>query len=94
MTHRLSGLEKAGLIRRIPDPEDGRGLLVELTSKGVDLVDQVTPEHLANEHRLLASLSQEEQTTLIELLRKLLVEFEREHPVPPAGGRGGRHKTH
>ena len=93
MTHRLSGLERAGLIRRVPDPEDGRGLLVELTRKGIDLVDQVAPEHLANEHRLLASISQEEQALLIELLRKLLAGFEREHPVPPPAGRGGRPKT-
>src|SRR5439155_25154879 len=34
MTHRLRGLERAGLIERVPNPDDGRGMLVELTRKG------------------------------------------------------------
>lgn len=92
MTHRLSSLERAGLIRRLPDPQDGRGLLVQLTREGVALVDQVTPAHLANERALLAPLSREEQATLIDLLRTLLAAFEREHPVPPPSGPGGRQK--
>jgi DNA-binding MarR family transcriptional regulator len=94
MTHRLSGLERAGLVRRVPDPEDGRGLLVELTGRGAAIADQVAPAHLANERALLAPLSEAEQATLINLLRKLLTEFEREQPVPPPAGPGGRHKPH
>jgi DNA-binding MarR family transcriptional regulator len=90
MTHRLSGLERAGLIRRIPDPQDGRGLLVELTRKGAALVDRVAPAHLENERTLLAPLSDEEQAALINLLRKLLAAFEEERPAPPPTGRGGR----
>jgi DNA-binding MarR family transcriptional regulator len=90
MTHRLSGLERAGLIRRIPDPQDGRGLLVELTRKGAALVDRVAPAHLENERTLLAPLSDEEQAALINLLRKLLAAFEQESPAPPPTGRGGR----
>src|SRR5579884_2749585 len=31
MTNRLDGLEAAGLIRRLPDPSDRRGVVVELT---------------------------------------------------------------
>jgi DNA-binding MarR family transcriptional regulator len=94
MTHRLYRLERAGLIRRVPDPQDGRGLLVELTRKGIALVDHVAPAHLANERALLAPLSEQEQTTLIDLLRKLLTAFEREHPAPPPTGPGGRRKPH
>jgi DNA-binding MarR family transcriptional regulator len=94
MTHRLYGLERAGLIRRVPDPQDGRGLLVELTRKGLALVDQVAPAHLANERALLAPISNEEQATLINTLRKLLVAFEREHPSPPPTAAGGELKPH
>jgi DNA-binding MarR family transcriptional regulator len=90
MTHRLAGLERAGLVRRVPDPDDGRGLLVELTRKGVRLVDHVAAAHLDNERELLASLSAEEQAALAQLLRKLLVAFERRRPAPPPTGRGGR----
>jgi DNA-binding MarR family transcriptional regulator len=91
MTHRLAGLEHAGLIRRIPDPQDGRGLLVELTRKGVEIVDRVAPKHLATERSLLAPLDDDEQAALIDHLRKLLNALEREHPIPPSGP-GGRHK--
>ncbi len=91
MTHRLAGLERAGLISRVRDLEDGRGLLVELTSEGLALVDQVAPAHLANERALLAPLTEPEQAILVDLLRKLLGAFERERPAPPSG-RGGRRK--
>ncbi len=91
MTHRLSGLERAGLIRRVRDPDDGRGLLVELTSDGLAVVDQVAPAHLANERSLLAPLAESEQAILVDLLRKLLRAFERQRPAPPSG-RGGRRR--
>jgi DNA-binding MarR family transcriptional regulator len=92
MTHRLAHLERAGLIRRVPNPEDGRGMLVELTHKGVRLVDRVAPAHLAAERDLLEPLTAEEQETLAALLRKLLQTLERDEPGPPAGGRGRRRK--
>jgi DNA-binding MarR family transcriptional regulator len=89
MTHRLADLERAGLVRRVLDPDDGRGLLVELTREGRELVDRLAPVHLANERDLLSPLTEEEQTTLAALLRKLLQSFERSEPTPPSG-RGGR----
>ncbi len=90
MTHRLYRLERSGLITRVPDPEDGRGLLVELTPKGVQLVDQVAPAHLDNERSLLAALSVEEQTQLTNLLRKMLAAFERKQSSPPPSRRRRR----
>jgi DNA-binding MarR family transcriptional regulator len=93
MTHRLAGLERAGLIKRVPDPDDGRGVLVELTRKGLKLVDRVGPAHLANERRLLTPLDPTEQKTLADLLRKLLLEFEAAQPEPPASGIGGRRRN-
>lgn len=90
MTHRLSRLERAGLITRLPDPEDGRGMLVELSAAGVQLVDQVAPAHVSNERSLLTALSDDEQTQLASLLRKMLVSFEREQPSPPSGRRRRR----
>jgi DNA-binding MarR family transcriptional regulator len=94
MTHRVLGLERAGLVRRIPDPDDGRGVLVELTGRGLALVDRVAPEHLANEHRLIAALTPAQQRELVALLRRLLSALEHQHPAPPASGRGGRRKSH
>jgi DNA-binding MarR family transcriptional regulator len=73
MTNRLDRLEEMGLIRRLPDPTDRRGRLVELTTKGRALVDKAVVEHLANEERLLSGLSASERARLADLLRKLLL---------------------
>jgi DNA-binding MarR family transcriptional regulator len=70
-TKRLDRLEQAGLITRAPDPADRRGTLITLTSKGLELIDNVTEAHLDNERQLLASLSDTEQSRLADLLRKL-----------------------
>ncbi len=82
MTHRLGRLEDRGLIRRIEDPDDGRGLLVALTPRGRGLVDRLAAGHLDNERRLLAGLSARDQERLADLLRRLLLGLERELPTP------------
>jgi DNA-binding MarR family transcriptional regulator len=83
ITHRLAGLERAGLIGRVADPDDGRGMLVALTADGLALVDRVAPAHMENERRLLAALSAEEQEQLAAILRTLLLSLEHEFPLPP-----------
>lgn len=90
MTNRLYRLERAGLVRRIPDPSDGRGMLVALTPSGRQRVDEVAEHHLEGERRLLSTLSAQEQENLTGLLRKLLVSFESDQPVPPSPKRRGR----
>src|SRR3954452_6022172 len=60
MTKRLDKLEAAGLIARSPDPDDRRGVLVSLTDEGLARVDRAAVDHLANEARLLESLSARE----------------------------------
>jgi DNA-binding PadR family transcriptional regulator len=73
MTNRLDRLEEMGLIRRLADPNDRRGRLVELTQKGRELVDEAVVAHIANEERLLAGLSASERAKLASLLKKLLL---------------------
>jgi DNA-binding MarR family transcriptional regulator len=70
-TKRLDRLEQAGLIAREPDPNDRRGTLIALTDAGRELIDSVTEAHLANERRLLAALTDDEQRRLADLLRAL-----------------------
>jgi DNA-binding MarR family transcriptional regulator len=78
MSNRLNRLEQQGLLRRVPDPADGRGVIVELTPAGKRLVDKVIAEHLDNERRLIAGLSRGEQRELAALLRRLLAGLEPE----------------
>ncbi len=73
MTHRIDRLEKAGLVVRRDDPDDRRGTLVRLTGKGKTLIDAATNKHVANEENILAGLTNAEQRSLNELLRKLLI---------------------
>ena len=72
-TKRLDKLETAGLIAREPDPADRRGTLISLTPEGRRLIDALTPDHLDNERRILAALTEAEQRRLADLLRKLLL---------------------
>lgn len=77
---RLTRLEQRDLVRREPDPGDKRSFTVRLTPRGADLFDRIAPTHLENEDLLLSALSPEEQDHLADLLRKLLVSFERIGP--------------
>ena len=73
MTNRLDRLEGMGLVRRLADPTDRRGRLVELTAKGRRLVDKAVVDHIADEDKLIAPLSRAERKRLAGLLRKLLL---------------------
>jgi DNA-binding MarR family transcriptional regulator len=55
---------------------DGRVARVSLTDAGAGVFERVTPAHVAAEERLLAALDAGERSTLVALLRKLLVSFE------------------
>ncbi|TDF63335.1 MarR family winged helix-turn-helix transcriptional regulator [Cupriavidus sp. L7L] len=81
MTNRLDHLERAGLVQRRPNPDDRRGLLVELTDAGCERIDHAVAVHVENEHRLVAALSATERAQLATLLRRWLRQFE-----PPPGG--------
>ena len=72
MTNRLDRLEKAGLIRRVPHPSDRRGLMVQLTEEGRELIDRAVEAHIDNEHRILSCLDAEERERLAALLEKLI----------------------
>ncbi|MET8052811.1 MarR family winged helix-turn-helix transcriptional regulator [Streptosporangium amethystogenes] len=76
MTNRIDRLAAAGLVRRRPDPEDRRGVLVSLTDAGRTRVDNAFADLLRRERELLASLQEREQQALSDLLRTLLVPFD------------------
>ncbi|MDB5063895.1 MAG: MarR family transcriptional regulator [Chloroflexi bacterium] len=73
MTNRIDRVETAGLVERLPDPDDRRGTLVALTEKGRQAVDEAVRAHVANEEQLLSALSADERRQLADLLRTLLV---------------------
>jgi DNA-binding MarR family transcriptional regulator len=77
MTNRLDRLEEAGLVRRLPDPNDRRSLHVELTDKGHKLWVDALDAQASKEAATAAALSRKELQQLNTLLRKVLLESER-----------------
>jgi DNA-binding MarR family transcriptional regulator len=77
MTNRLDKLEQAGLVRRLPDPDDRRGVQVELTEHGLQLWEDALRAGAAQEALVAAALTTEEKQELNSLLRRLMREFER-----------------
>lgn len=77
MTNRLDKLEERGLLRRIPDPEDRRGVLLELTGAGRSRLEDYINAGSSRDRELLAGLTEADKRTLDHLLSKLLASLER-----------------
>jgi len=72
VTSRIDRLERRGFVRRLPDPDDRRGVIIELTDEGLEVVDAAVAANIASERQLLAQLEPNEIVELEGLLRKLL----------------------
>lgn len=70
VSKRVDRLERAGLVTRGANPADGRSRVVGLTPRGLELVDRLVEQHVANEHRLLAGLDERECRQLAALLER------------------------
>lgn len=70
ITKRVDRLAAAGLVTRRVGDGDGRTRVVALTPDGVELIDRLFVEHMANEHRLLAGLTDLERSRLAGLLER------------------------
>jgi DNA-binding MarR family transcriptional regulator len=82
MTNRLDKLERAGFVQRSRDPEDRRGVLLELTSLGRDKLDQYIDTGATRERQLLAALSSTQKQQLKRLLQALITSLRAELGEP------------
>ncbi|HTU87114.1 MAG TPA: MarR family winged helix-turn-helix transcriptional regulator [Solirubrobacteraceae bacterium] len=73
MTNRLDKLERRGLIQRSADPNDRRGVLLELTRAGQTVMERYIDIGAERERGLLDGLTQTDKQELNRLLSKLLV---------------------
>src|ERR1700751_131564 len=84
MTNRLDQLEQAGFIRRLPDPDDRRGGLGEPTEHRRATYSRAVGIQAEKEALVAGALTAREKAQLNNLLRKMMIEFERrEQPNPP-----------
>jgi DNA-binding MarR family transcriptional regulator len=79
MTNRLDNMERRGLIRRLDDPDDRRGVLIELTDEGKRLWDEAVGVQAEKESIVATALDEKERRALNTLLRRLMNAFENEH---------------
>jgi DNA-binding MarR family transcriptional regulator len=78
MTNRVDRLTARGLVERLPDPGDRRGVLVQLTDTGRDSVDAAMADLLAHERTLLGGISDRDQQKIARVLRELVAPFDEE----------------
>lgn len=71
MTYLVDRLERRGLVRREPCPDDRRARYAALTAAGAALVERAFPRHAAAIADAFGGLSRAEQRDAIRLVRKL-----------------------
>jgi DNA-binding MarR family transcriptional regulator len=84
MTNRIDRLEEEGLVRRSHDPADRRRVLVELTRKGRQRVDNATRARFEIAAAAVSGLDHESRRQLSDLLRSLLLaqDPDKRQPAP------------
>ncbi|HYP15748.1 MAG TPA: MarR family transcriptional regulator [Opitutus sp.] len=71
MTGLIDTLERDGLVKREPDPDDRRMMSVTLTRKGQSLLEAILPAHFQRMAALMKPLKEDERRTLVDLLKKI-----------------------
>lgn len=76
MTNRIDRLAARGMVERLPDPKDRRGVRVRLTPEGRASVEAALADLVDHERQFLAGLSPAEIDEVATMLRSLLTPFE------------------
>lgn len=71
MTQFVDALEKEDFVKRTDDPKDRRGMLVQLTDKGLSKLKEILPHYYKTLTGFTGDLSIEERDTLLNLMKKI-----------------------
>lgn len=71
MTQFVDALEREEFVRRTDDPKDRRGMLVQLTDKGIAKLKEILPHYFKRLTEFTCDLSNEERETLLKLMKKI-----------------------
>ncbi|WP_026405045.1 MarR family winged helix-turn-helix transcriptional regulator [Actinomadura rifamycini] len=84
LSRHATRMEARGLIRRAPDPDDGRGCILVLTEQGMDTLMDAAPEHLESvRHHFIDRLAPEDLAALERIAGKVEALDEAQRPPRP-----------
>lgn len=99
LSRKVARMEEEGLVERLPDPTDGRGVLVRMTRSGRAALRSASVVHIAGiEREFTSRITDEEAKTLARVFARLLDEDSGAGDVrdtdvaaasPRSGGRDG-----
>lgn len=76
LSNLLRRMEAEQYIRRLADKRDGRGVIVELTEKGIQVADASMADHAAIERELVATLPRQTRETIARALGLMITATE------------------
>lgn len=71
MTQLVGRMERSALVRRVADPTDGRGVLVEVTREGRELLSRTLAHYATTLDRLFERLEPDDQVAIVQALPAL-----------------------
>lgn len=73
ISHQVGRMEKAGLVRRVGCPSDGRGVFAVLTDHGQEVLRSAAPTHVRGvRDNLVDLLSDRERSVLAEVFERVM----------------------
>ncbi|SRR5579859_207728 len=85
MAQMLNRMERDGLIRRVPDPSDGRSSLISLTDAALARMPEACEVLFQGNRDALAGFSDQEAAQLVDLLNRLIANLDRLVASPSEG---------
>ncbi|MCB2050427.1 MAG: winged helix-turn-helix transcriptional regulator [Novosphingobium sp.] len=82
VTQAIDGLERDGLVERLPDPTDRRAKQIRVTASGVDAAAKTEPMRRKIVDQTFGTLNEEEREVLQAILTKLLQSLQTGNPAP------------
>jgi DNA-binding MarR family transcriptional regulator len=72
VTKLVDGLERGGLVERLPHPSDRRMVQAHLTAQGLEVAEEALPGRNEQLERIWSALDDEELARVVELLRAVV----------------------
>lgn len=71
----IKNLEEEGLVTKYVDQNDKRGIYIRITQAGMDIIENIFPKHLDNINEIFNILTDDEKSTLVNILNKFIKQY-------------------